>query len=189
MDTEIVLVRHALSVQPTADGPDELTRPLTPAGLRQARDLVGALVEPRPVAVWSSPYRRAVQTVRPTAQALGLSVRPCWNLREWEDGLPYTTDWEPHYERSWADPSFARPDGESLDQVAVRAVAAVRALATAHPGRRVVAATHSTFVTRALCGFGVVVDWAFERRMPMPAAYRFRFADPGSPPMVSGPYL
>ncbi|MEK8105243.1 histidine phosphatase family protein [Micromonospora sp. M12] len=133
VDTEVVLVRHALSVQPTADGPDELTRPLTPAGLRQARDLVGALVEPRPVAVWSSPYCRAVQTVRPTARALGLTVRPWWNLREWEDGLPYTTDWEPHYERSWADPSFARPDGENLDQVTARAVAAVRALATAHP--------------------------------------------------------
>jgi broad specificity phosphatase PhoE len=61
MHTDVVLVRHAASVPPTADGPDQLTRPLTAAGLRQAAELVPALIEPRPVAVWSSPYRRAIR--------------------------------------------------------------------------------------------------------------------------------
>src|SRR5690348_15225641 len=93
VSSEIVLVRHARSVPPTADGPDEFTRPLTPDGLRQALDLVAALTEPRPVAVWSSPYRRAIQTVQPAADALGLPVRPLGALREWDDGLPWTDDW------------------------------------------------------------------------------------------------
>jgi 2,3-bisphosphoglycerate-dependent phosphoglycerate mutase len=109
----VVLVRHALSIPPTADGPDELTRPLAGGGLQQAVDLVEILTELSPVAVWSSPYRRAIQTVEPTAEALGLPVRSSWELREWDDGLPYTEDWEPHYARSWADPSYARPEGEA----------------------------------------------------------------------------
>ncbi|MEU7754379.1 histidine phosphatase family protein [Micromonospora sp. NPDC049171] len=189
MYAEVVLVRHAVSVQPTADGPHERTRPLTPTGLGQARDLVDALVEPCPAAVWSSPYLRAVQTVQPTAHALGQAVHTWAELREWDDGLPFTTDWEPHYERSWAEPSFARPGGESLDQVTIRAVAAVRALAATYPGRCVVAASHSTLIARALGGLGVAVDWFFERRMPMPAVYRLRFTDRSARPTIRGPYL
>jgi 2,3-bisphosphoglycerate-dependent phosphoglycerate mutase len=184
MHTDVVLVRHASSVPPTADGPDELTRPLAPDGLRQAIDLVETLTEPRPAAVWSSPYRRAIQTVRPTAQALRLPIGIRWDLREWDDGLPYTDGWEPHYARSWADPSYARSAGESLDQLTIRAVDAVRALARENRGRLVIAASHGTFISRALAGFGAPVDWAFWQRMPMPAMYRLRFADPSTNPAM-----
>jgi 2,3-bisphosphoglycerate-dependent phosphoglycerate mutase len=186
MHTEVVLVRHALSIPPTADGPDELTRPLAGGGLQQALELVETLTGLGPVAVWSSPYRRAIQTVEPTAQALGLPVHTRWELREWDDGLPYTDDWEPHYAGSWADPSSARPQGESLHQLTVRAVDAVRALASENQGRLVVAGSHGTFIARALSGFGVPADWTFWQRMPMPAIYRLRFADLSSRPAVSG---
>ena len=177
MQTDVVMVRHALSIPATADGPDELTRPLAAEGLRQAIELVDTLAELRPVAVWSSPYRRAIQTVEPTAQALGLDVHTRWELREWDDGLPYTDDWQAHYARSWADPAYARPWGESLDQLTTRAVDAVRALAADHRGQLVVVAGHGTFISRALAGFGMPVDWTVWRQMPMPAVYRLRFAD------------
>jgi len=188
MHTDVVLVRHALSVSRTADGPDEGARPLAADGLVQARQLVAALSEPRPEVVWSSPYRRAVQTVEPTARALDLPVRTRWELREWDDGLAFTDDWEPHYARSWADPSFARPGGESLNGLTVRAVGALRALASENRGRRVLVGSHGTFVTRALAGFGVPVDADFWERMPMPAIFRLRFADPSADPtVVEGP--
>jgi 2,3-bisphosphoglycerate-dependent phosphoglycerate mutase len=185
MHTDVVLVRHALSVPRVADGPDELGRPLAPEGERQAVELVGTLAEPRPVAIWSSPYRRAVQTIEPTARALDLTVHTDPELREWDDGLPYTDDWEPHYARSWADPSYARPGGESLNQLTTRAVGALRALAGAHAGRRVLVAGHGTFIARALAGFGERVDPAFWQRMPMPAVFRLRFADLNGDPSIS----
>ncbi len=180
-------MRHALSVPRTASGPDELARPLAPAGLRQARDLIEALTDPRPAAVWSSPYRRAIQTVRPTAEALGLLVRTRWELREWDDGLPYTDDWEPHYAESWADTAYARPGGESLDQLSARAVDAVRALVHENPGQVVLVAGHGSWISRALSGFGRPMDWAAARSMSMPAVYRLRFTDAGADPEVSGP--
>ncbi|HLL64944.1 MAG TPA: histidine phosphatase family protein [Micromonosporaceae bacterium] len=189
MHTNVVLVRHALSIPPTADGPAELTRPLAGDGLQQALALVGTLTEPLPVAVWSSPYRRAVQTVQPTAQALSLPIHTSWELREWDDGLPYTDDWEQHYAHSWADPSYARPEGESLNQLTARAVHAVRTLADEHRGRVVLAASHGTFIARALSGFGMPADWRFWQRMPMPAIYRLRFADPSTNPAVTGDCL
>ncbi|MFF5216540.1 histidine phosphatase family protein [Micromonospora sp. NPDC000442] len=184
--TEIVLVRHARSVPPTADGPDEFTRPLTTDGLRQAQELVTALTEPRPTAVWSSPYRRAIQTVQPTADALGLPVRTVMELREWDDGLAFTEVWERHYVRSWADLCYARPGGESLEQLSVRAVEAVRTLVRRHPGRVVLVGSHGTFICRALAGFGVPVSWTTVRQMPMPAVYRLRFTDPSTGPEMSG---
>ena len=185
--TEIVLVRHALSVPRTAGGPDEIARPLAPAGLRQAHELIEALTDPRPAAVWSSPYRRAIQTVRPAAEALGLLVRTRWELREWDDGLPYTDDWEPHYAESWANPAFARPGGESLDQLSARAVDAVRTLAHENCGHVVLVAGHGTLISLALSGFGLPMNWAAAQRMPMPAVYRLRFTGPGTAPEVSGP--
>ncbi|HEX5201463.1 MAG TPA: histidine phosphatase family protein [Actinoplanes sp.] len=186
MHTEVILVRHAASVPPTADGPGQLTRPLTRDGLRQARAWVDTLIAPRPAAVWSSPYRRAIQTVRPVANALGLPVRTRWDLREWDDGLPYTDDWISHYAESWADPARARPDGESLDQLTARACAALRELAGAHRGQVALVAGHGTFIARALSGFGAPVDWAFWQRMSMPAVYRLRFAEPAADPAVTG---
>jgi 2,3-bisphosphoglycerate-dependent phosphoglycerate mutase len=183
--TEILLVRHARSVRPTADGPDEFTRSLTPDGLRQADELVAVLTEPRPAAVWSSPYRRAIQTVRPTAQALGLPVHTDVELREWDDGLAYTDDWEEHYAESWADPSYARPGGESLEQLRTRAVDAVRMLAHRCRGQVVLVAGHGTFIAQALSGFGRPIGRAAWQSMPMPAIYRLRFADVTTNPEVS----
>ncbi|MEV2240365.1 histidine phosphatase family protein [Micromonospora sp. NPDC049891] len=186
MPTEIVLVRHARSVPPAADGPDEFTRPLTAGGLRQAQELVAVLTELRPAAVWSSPYRRAIQTVQPTADALGLPVRTLTVLREWDDGLAFTEVWESHYVKSWADLSYARPGGESLEQLSIRAVDAVRTLVRHNRGRVVLVGSHGTFISRALAGFGVRVSWATVRQIPMPAIYRLRFTDPRSNPGVSG---
>ncbi len=139
--------------------------------------------------MWSSPYLRAVQTVEPTARALGLAVRTRWELREWDHGLAFTPDWMAHYERSWAGPSHTRGDGESLDQLTRRAVDVVRTLAADHAGQLVLVGSHGTFVSRALCGFGLAVDWPFSRDMPMPAIYHLRFDEQSELPDVTGPGL
>ena len=181
----MVLVRHARSVRPTADGPDEFTRPLTAEGLRQADDLVAVLTRQRPTAVWSSPYRRAIQTVQPTADALGLPVHTHPELREWDDGLAYTDDWAPHYAHSWADPSSARPAGESLEQLRTRAVDTLRTLAHRNRGHVGLVAGHGTFIAPARTGFGLPVDRTAAERMPMPAIYRLLFTDLTANPTVS----
>jgi 2,3-bisphosphoglycerate-dependent phosphoglycerate mutase len=185
--TDVILVRHATAVPRTADGPDERTRPLTGNGRRQAQAIVETLSAVRPVAVYSSPYLRAVQTVEPTAAALHLPILARQDLKEWEDGLPYTEEWEPHYARNWADTAYARPSGESLDQVTARALRTIHGLADEHVGQVILAAGHGTFITRALAGFGISVDWAFAQRMDSPSLYRIRFTDsrPGDQPDIA----
>lgn len=169
-DVDVILVRHAESVHPTPGGPDDYHRPLSGTGLAQAARLVDELAAVRPDLVAASPYLRAVQTIEPFARALGLPVHTDVELREWDSGLEPTPDYARHYADSWADPDFARPGGESLRQLTVRATAALRDLAENRG--TVVIGNHGTFISRALVGFGVAVDWAFSRAMPMPAVYR-----------------
>ncbi|AIG79764.1 Hypothetical protein AJAP_34785 [Amycolatopsis japonica] len=174
MSCEIVLVRHAESVPPSPGKPDDRERPLTAAGVAAAELLAHELAGMNPTAVVSSPYRRAVATVAPAARAAGLEVTTRWELREWDSGLEPTPDYAAHYERSWADPDFARPGGESLRQLTARAMAAVDRLAEEYDGGVVLVGSHGTFVSRLLAGIGPGIDWPFSRDMPMPAVHRLR---------------
>jgi 2,3-bisphosphoglycerate-dependent phosphoglycerate mutase len=173
----LLLVRHARSVPPTPGGPDERVRPLTPEGLAQAAALADVLLPHRPSRVVSSPYLRAVQTVRPTADRLGLAVEPDEELREWASGIGPTPDWQPHYRHCWEHPGWATPTGETHAALAVRAVAAVTLAAAETPdGETTVLGSHGTWISRALHGLGCRVDADFWLTMPMPAVYVLRCA-------------
>ncbi|MBY8850968.1 histidine phosphatase family protein [Saccharothrix longispora] len=163
MATDLVLVRHATSVVPTRGGPDEMTRPLRPEGLVQARDLVGGLLALAPTAVASSPYLRAVQTVEPAARALGLAVDTRWELREWDSGLAPTPDYARHHVRSWEHPDEARPGAESIADLDRRVGAALARLAEEHDGGTVLVGTHGTFAARALLAAGAAGRLAVPR--------------------------
>jgi 2,3-bisphosphoglycerate-dependent phosphoglycerate mutase len=180
MLTELVLVRHATPFVPKRGGPDDYHRSLTDQGLEQAAQLAGELVALGPAAVLSSPYLRAVQTVEPAARALGLPVRTRRELREWDAGFEPGPDFVRHHEQSWADPQLARPGGESLQQLSDRATTALISLARQHTAQTVIIGSHGTFISRALIGFGVEVDWRpFSQAMPMPAIYRLDFTEHG----------
>ncbi|WP_189256358.1 histidine phosphatase family protein [Lentzea flava] len=171
MPTRIVLVRHAQSVPPRFGVPDYDERPLKPEGLASARALVPRLVSCAPVAVLSSPLLRAVQTVAPTAEALGLEVTTWPELREWRSGLVPSADFVEQYSRSWANPGLVHGDGESLDELTVRAGKALARMAEEHPDATVLVGSHGMFVSRALIAAGHRADIEFLHAMPMPAIY------------------
>jgi 2,3-bisphosphoglycerate-dependent phosphoglycerate mutase len=168
----LLLVRHATSVPSAADGPDEHDRPLSPLGVQQAEQLTGALLAYDPHRVLSSPYRRAVQTVSPTAAALGLHVETREALREWSSGIGATPDWQSRYRACWEDPEHVPDGGESHRALEHRAVAALRQLAAeAHDSSVTVVASHGAWIARALHGLGCAVDADFWLDLPMPAVF------------------
>ncbi|MEV3963724.1 histidine phosphatase family protein [Nocardia sp. NPDC050193] len=77
MRSSIFLVRHAQSVPPTPNGPNEYQRPLTETGMAQANQLAGSLADLDPGVVISSPYLRAVQTLEPAARRWNLPIHTC----------------------------------------------------------------------------------------------------------------
>ncbi len=68
----LVLLRHASAGDRAAWVGDDRERPLDERGERQARDIVARLASYAVEAVYTSPYRRCLQTVVPLAQARGL---------------------------------------------------------------------------------------------------------------------
>lgn len=83
----LYLVRHARAGDRTKWSGDDVLRPLTADGERQA-ERIAARFDSVPVAlVLSSPYLRCLQTVGPTARRFGLEVQPTIELAE---GSPFS---------------------------------------------------------------------------------------------------
>lgn len=70
----IYLVRHAKAGNRSAWIGDDTLRPLTDAGLAQSRVIAERLAAVGPVALWTSPYLRCMQTLEPLAELTGLEV-------------------------------------------------------------------------------------------------------------------
>lgn len=168
----LLLVRHATSVPPAQDGPGEYERPLSALGRQQAQALVTELVAHSPTRVLSSPYRRSVDTVAPTARALGLDVETREALREWRSGIGATPEWKTHYRHCWERPESAAVGGETHLALERRAVAALHDIARESPAESVtIVGSHGGWIARALHGLGWRIDADFWLGMPMPAVF------------------
>lgn len=183
----LVVVRHAEAETRFVGAPQEDERPLSARGHRQAEDLVARLRPYGPTAIVSSPYRRAMDTVAPTAAALGLHIAVRADAREWDDGLETVEDWMPRYERCWREPSHRHGDGESHDELTARASACLRELLDRAGSRTVIAASHGTWIARGLGALGAPVTWDFWRAMPLSAVYEVESR--GGEVSVGGPGL
>jgi len=171
---EIVLVRHAQAVPigtpPWAERDDE--RPLTEDGLRDADELALELDPYHFDAVYSSPYARAVQTVTPTARRRSLEIQELADLRERRLAAPLRDDWAEILARSWADPDYAAPGGETGRQAQRRGMRALDLLRTRHAeGGRLLVGSHGNLISLILQSLEPGVDHAFHLAMPMPAVF------------------
>ena len=149
--TSIYLVRHGQ----TAWNKEEIFRgrtdvPLDETGLKQA-ELAGQYFKGMEIhAIYSSPLSRAWETAQKIAQFHNLKVQPLEGILDMSFG-----NWEgrPHQEirendretyRQWVEePHLVRlPGGESLDDVRVRAMAALEEVIRNHPGKTLVLVSH-----------------------------------------------
>ncbi|HXG41993.1 MAG TPA: histidine phosphatase family protein [Dehalococcoidia bacterium] len=146
MPRRLYLVRHAQHAgQGRIAGPES---PLTALGRRQARALARRLRGLDVCAVYSSPYRRALETARLLADALGTDVSVDERLREWEadawTGLSAEElDALPDGRRPALDPHFAPPGGESAAEVQRRAQEMLDAVRRRHRDGNVLLVSHS----------------------------------------------
>ena len=168
--SRLVLVRHA---EPEEDARGRcygsLDVGLSPAGRAHAERLAAELAALAPDAVYASPRRRAVDTARPIAAALGLAPVVDDRLRELDFGALEGRTYdeiarsEPELYRAWMEtPTAVRfPGGESYDDLRVRAVAACDAIRSRHACALVVA--HGGTIRAALAAW-----------LELPAAAIFR---------------
>lgn len=151
MTTTLYLVRHCQShPAPETAEPDW---PLSEHGHHQAQALVPVLTELRPDVIVSSPYRRCLQTLAPTARHLGLSVWIDPALRERLLSPAWLPDLREVWRRSWQDLSFALAGGESSLACRERVVAAIDRIVRVHPGRTILVGSHGNALALFLSAF------------------------------------
>jgi 2,3-bisphosphoglycerate-dependent phosphoglycerate mutase len=109
--TTMILIRHAESI-PSRDLP-ESDWPLSSLGRRQAKVLGAKLGDAGIIKVVSSPYLRAVDTVRPLAERVNCPIAVCNGLRERELCSGFRDDWYDLIKKAWADFAYSLPDHES----------------------------------------------------------------------------
>lgn len=178
--TTVYLVRHAESL-PAADVP-EPEWPLSARGLEQAQALVPAMRELGIHAIYSSPYPRAFATLAPLARALGKEISVVESLHERvlaRRNLSRDEYWAT-LQRSWADPDFALPDGESNHQCARRMASAVSELAARHAGETIALASHGNALALFLRTLDPSFGFEAWREMRNPDLFRVVF-EPDSP--------
>jgi probable phosphoglycerate mutase len=157
--TRIVLVRHG-HVEgidpPRFRGRMEL--PLTEIGRQQAEATTKRVVQHwTPVAIYSSPMQRCLETAAPIAAATGLQITPIedlhdlhygdWQWKTFEQAKALDADL---FDQWFCAPHLVRfPAGDSLQDLVLRTANAVRRMTRAHPDDTVVLVGHDS-VNRAL---------------------------------------
>ena len=177
--TRIILVRHGQTAWNVGSGAGERFRgqidlPLDDMGLAQARALAERLATHPIAAVYSSPLKRAMETAQPTAQKLGLLVQPLpgiidINYGDWQ-GLSHDEVAQAHpdlYPRWLETPHRVKfPHGESLRQVRLRGMAALKDASTRHEGRAILLVAHQVVnkvLVCAMLGLGNSHFWRIQQ--------------------------
>lgn len=172
MTTRLLLIRHAESTW----SPDD-DRPLSDAGLRAADRLVRQLGDYPISAVFTSPHRRAIQTVTPLAVARGLELTPVPELREREMGDLLGTEFDAAMRRSWADSDAAWPGGESAAEAQRRVRDQVMRLVAESRSSSVALATHGQLLALLLNAFDPSVGYDFWRALTFPDLFDLRITN------------
>ncbi|MFF9808072.1 histidine phosphatase family protein [Streptomyces coeruleorubidus] len=141
--TELLLIRHGLPLAGVFDPR------LSPEGTAQAERLAAWLVHEDVDALYSSPFRRARETVAPLERLTGMTATVLDDLREWDTDV--TQPYMPPEQIGADDPrAAALAEGRyedfvpELDWDAFRARAgrAMTTILDAHPGGRVAVVCH-----------------------------------------------
>jgi len=170
--TVLYLVRHA-----HADWTPDEDRPLSAKGCADAQR-VADLLQTCPIsAVYSSPFRRARETVAPLAIRLGLPIHEIDGLRERELGTGPTDSFVTAVQATWEDPSFVWPGGESNGAAQRRGVEVIQGLVDRYPGQQIAVGTHGNLLVLILQHFDPSVGFAFWQSLTMPDVYRLEVTD------------
>ncbi|WP_409295489.1 histidine phosphatase family protein [Peribacillus sp. SCS-26] len=172
MTTEIYFVRHAHSIYT----PDELNRPLSEKGRRDAARACALLSQRNITRVISSPYQRAIQTVQGVADEYELDIELREDLRERLLSTVPVDDFAASIEKVWSSPSIALEGGESNMEAQARGARAVKDILETYPGQNIVLGTHGNIMVLIMNYFDTQFDFAFWKKLDMPDIYKVSFS-------------
>ena len=145
--TTVYFVRHA---QPNYENHNDLLRELTAKGLEDRKKVTEFLNHQNITAVISSPYKRAIDTVKEFADLHDMQIELIEDFRERTVGNEWIEDFEAFARRQWQDFSYKLSGGESLEEVQERNIKALQTVLNSHKGENIVIGTHGTALSTIL---------------------------------------
>ncbi len=147
--THFYFIRHC---QSDITVKKDLSRPLSEKGL-QDRALVENYLQNKFIPqVFSSPSKRAIDTLTPFAYKMGLPIHLIEDFKERAIGT-WVEDFAAFSQRQWMDFSFSLEEGESLKDVQQRNLNALYSLLQKFPNQHMVVGTHGSALSALIHHF------------------------------------
>lgn len=171
MQTTLIFVRHAHSTYTS----DESGRPLSDKGFSDAVLMSELLKRESIDVVISSPYKRAIQTVKGIAEFFDLEVEIVDGFKERTLSSQPIEDFDVAMRTVWEDPSFSYEGGESNNVAQQRGVETTLNILDLHKGKCIVIGTHGNIMILIMNYFDKQFDFRFWNSLGMPDAYKLTF--------------
>ncbi|WP_322619390.1 histidine phosphatase family protein [Bacillus fonticola] len=167
------LVRHC---QAEGQAPEAI---LTKKGREQAEELADYLGELKIERIISSPYVRALQSIEPLANSVGIGIEEDERLSERVLAPEPHPDWLMLLQKSFDDLDFCVDGGESSREAMERAVAVLQDAKELSKGN-VVMVTHGNLLSLLLKYFNEDVGFNEWERLSNPDLYSVSFSGEGT---------
>lgn len=143
----IYLIRHA---EPDYRIHNDMERPLTEKGKQSCSKVNEYLMDKKITQVYSSPYKRAIDTVRDFAILNGLTIEEVYDLRERAVDEGWIENFSEFAHRQWEDFDYKLEGGESLREVEARFIPALEAILREKPEENIVIGSHGTAISSVI---------------------------------------
>ena len=172
--TKVYYVRHA---EPNYANHDDVLRELTPKGLMDRKLVTEFLMDKRIDVIVSSPYKRAIDTVKDFADRVGAGIEIIDDFRERKIDSIWIDDFIAFSKAQWRDFHYKLSDGECLSEVQTRNIRALNELLNRYQGRNIVIGGHGTALSTIINyydpAFGYDDFEAMKRKMPWIVEFHF----------------
>lgn len=170
----VYFVRHA---EPNYKNHNDALRELSAKGQADCRRVTEFLQDKAISVALSSPYKRAIDTIREFADSAGLEIETIDAFRERRIDSSWIEDFTAFSKMQWADFSYKLADGECLREVQERNVGALKSVLAKYPGKNILIGSHGTALSTVINYFRPAFGYEdFERiRGKMPWIVEFVF--------------
>lgn len=172
--TKMYFVRHA---EPDFDHHDDASRPLSAKGIED-RKLVTDFLRDKSIEIaLSSPYKRAVDTIKDFTDSVGLPIETVDGFRERTIAGGWIEDFDTFSLRQWEDFTYNLPGGECLQAVQQRNMEALHWALEKYSGKNIIVGSHGTALSTIINFYDQSFTYAsfhrIRRKMPWIAAFSF----------------
>ena len=172
--TEIYFVRHS---KPDFSIKEDALRPLTREGKLDSKKVTNYLLEKNISRIYSSPYKRAIETIKDFSHISGLEIEMIEDFRERKVSDIWIYDFDSFAKKQWEDFNYKLLSGESLTEVQIRNIRFVEKILEENEAENIVISGHGTALSTIINYYDKSFKYKDFKRIQniMPFIVHFKF--------------